>query len=112
MRKFDTLDELKSSLEIEPKNAYLAPDETGGVRIWEAQKKTPDDESISGFIEFCTAKKDLVLVNRSGFFANRLKSHRKIFKPELTGYLFYDMEGDKIYVYTSDMWRNVEVGHT
>ena len=68
MRTFDTLDKLKSSIETAPKQAYLAPDATGGVRIWEARLKTPIDEEVTGLIEFSAARSALVLVNRSGFF--------------------------------------------
>ena len=103
---FDSFRTFQDSADVVVDVLYKAPDRDGNLRTW-LVKSGRVSSVTANYIERSFGLADTLLINKSGFFSNRFRSHRDINPDNDDGLLYFNKQEDELYIYVNDEWINI-----
>lgn len=105
---FDSFRTFQDSADVVVDVLYKAPDRDGTLRTWLVKSGTVSS-TTPNYIERSFGLTDTLLVNKSGYFSNSVRSHRDINPDDDDGLLYFSTSDDELYIYVNGNWVNIPV---
>lgn len=103
---FDSFSAFQDSTDVVVDVLYKAPDRDGTLRTWQVKSGTVSS-TTPNYIERSFGLTDTLLVNKSGYFSNSVRSHQSINPDDDDGLLYFSTSDDELYIYVNGNWLNI-----
>ena len=105
---FDSFRTFQDSADVVDGVLYKAPDSEGTLRTWLVKSGTVSS-TTPNYIERSFGVTDTLLINKSGYFSNSVRSYRDINPDDDDGLLYFSKSDDELYIYLNGDWINIPV---